>query len=188
MQLKFIQVIKLGIILAFKPVFKTLGSGMCRFYCTMSPKCHLNHSMQTTPAHTSQPSACLVCCPHSSSGAGSGSAWRPASGWHWPTAQPCVWSLASSSGTPPVVTSRGKARRSRSGSQPVQTQIQGINKRLLKAKRCVLNIWLSSVHCCTKTLRTLECLFKNSTLCTEHSKWIKGNVFLVGGVVLQQGL
>lgn len=83
-----------------------------------------------------------VCSP-SSSGAWSGSAWQQASGWHWPTARPCVWSGASSSGTPPVVTSHGKARRSRSGILPVQTQIQAIILWYFVTKRCTWNARLS---------------------------------------------
>lgn len=63
-----------------------------------------------------------VLCSPSSSDAGPGSAWQPASGWRWPTARPCVWSSASSSGTPHVATSHGKAPQSWYGSPPAHSQ------------------------------------------------------------------
>lgn len=141
---------------------KRLNMNRCAVICDVQqilpPKCQQNatrmqevddpclteresHSLSLYPVHYDV--LCII-CPPSSSDAWQGSAWQPVSGWHWPTAQPCVWSSASSSGTPHVVTSHGKAPQSWSGPPPAHAPRQRATAIISKRNNIMFNL----LSCC----------------------------------------
>lgn len=136
---------------------------------------HADHLYMSQPSVHPLHKARFKVSPPSFVGAWSGSAWQPASGWRWPTAQPCVWSLTSSSGTPHVVTSHGKAPQSRSGSLPAQTQIQAVIQEYFKANSCVcwiydLAVWWNISKTQPSFKFTLCTLFHQNLTKNSHLK------------------